>query len=151
MSIHLCTIAVLLTKHIPPRHHLLNPIVRVAVHRGHSTAMPLQPPPTLMPQALKVSSPPTSPYFASAALSASSCDPFDTPTLSGLHLTVINIGPWVVFKSIILTYQYRILSRLSFETSEVCVLYFNHHRTFYVTTNRKFQIPRYFPVFFVMM
>ena len=66
MSIHLCTIAVLLTKHIPPRHHLLNPIVRVAVHRGHSTAMPLQPPPTLMPQALKVSSPPTSPYFASA-------------------------------------------------------------------------------------
>ena len=70
MSINLCTIAILLAKHIPSRHRLLNqsfasPFTEVTRLPCHSSRHLLR-----CRKHSVASSPPFSPYFASAALSA---------------------------------------------------------------------------------
>ena len=51
VGIHLCPVTIVLTEHIPPRHRLLHTGQHVAVHRGHSIDLLLQPPLPLVPQA----------------------------------------------------------------------------------------------------
>ena len=49
VRIHLRTVTALLTEHLSPRHRLLCPIQPIAGDRGDPDALPLQPPPSLVP------------------------------------------------------------------------------------------------------